>query len=133
MTVPAKRLLMAALIAAGAASAANLAAALIIKNIALIIKPIDSSEILYSRLIQLKDASVAPSWLFPVIFGVIIGIAAVTENTGKMKAAAIAITVLSAFGALITALWDMSVNSVPFGSFLTILFRYIKGGLLDAL
>ena len=133
MTGSAKRLAAAAVITVLTAVASNLSAAVIIRNIADITAVFDDSGILYSRLIQLKTASIMPSWIFPLIFGIIIGVAAVTAHGGRLTPKAVIVIFFCAAGAVISAIWYMSVNSVPFGSFLTILLRYIRGGLLDAL
>ncbi|MCR5264306.1 MAG: hypothetical protein K6D94_10555 [Clostridiales bacterium] len=128
------RILSGGGIAVLTAAAANIAASLLIRNIAGITASLDSSGALYSRLIQLKSASLSPSWLFPLIFGLVIAAAAMSKKrSAAMKAAAAAVIIICSFSAIVAAVLEMRVNDVPFGSFAAIVLRYIKGGLLDAL
>ena len=128
------RIVCGAGIAAAAAAAADIAASLLIRNIAAAASWLGAPEALYPRLIQLRYAHLVTSWLFPLIFGLIIACAAMSEKRSSgAKAAAAAVIALSAAGAFISAILEMKVNDVPLSAFLTILIRYIGGGLLDAL
>ena len=134
MTPSSYRILSGGGIAAAAAAAANIAASLLIRNIAALTSSLDDSGVLYDRLIRLKTASLTPSWLFPLIFGVLIAAALMSEkNSSAMKAAAVIVTVICFAGATAAAAAGMKVNGVPFGTFVSIVVRYINRGLLDAI